>query len=270
MPAATSAALAAIPPPPGNAFDLGPLTLRYYGVAVALGVLAAILLARRRYAARGGDPETVDAVALWAVVAGLLGARLAWVSTNLDQVIERPIAVIAIWEGGLAFFGGLLLGGLAAVWQLRRRRASIADFADAVAPAIPLGQAIGRWGNYFNEELYGTATDLPWALELSTGELVHPTFLYEMLGNLVIVAVLLAIGRRGVVHPGGLLLVYGIGYGLLRFSLEFIRTDGNIFILGLSGNTYTAAGVLLASVVALVWWQRTTPAVRRASGAPTR
>ena len=245
--------------------DLGPLTLRYYGVAVALAVLAAIVLTRWRFAQRGGDPETVDAVALWAVLAGLVGARLAWVSTNLDQVVERPIALIAIWEGGLAFFGGLLLGGLAVVWQLRRRRASIPAFADAVAPAIPLGQAIGRWGNYFNEELYGTATDLPWALELSTGELVHPTFLYEMLGNLAIMAVLMVVGLRGLLRPGGLLLAYGIGYGLLRFSLEFIRTDGNIFIFGISGNTYTAAGLFLASIAALVWWQRREPA---ASGAP--
>lgn len=261
-------ALAAIPPPPDAVlFELGPLTARYYGVLIALGVVLAIVLTRRRYAAMGGEPDLVERVALWGVLAGLVGARLAWVSTNLDHLADEPLSIVAIWEGGLAFFGGLTVGVIVALLVLRRAGAGLPTFADAAAPAIPLAQAVGRWGNYFNEELFGTPTDLPWALELGSvqtvyepGTLVHPAFLYESLANLVLVGVIVWVGRRGWVRRGGLVFVYAMGYGLARFAIEQVRIDSNWEPFGMAINAWVALAVFLAGLVALVWWQRREPA----------
>jgi prolipoprotein diacylglyceryl transferase len=262
--------LAAIPPPPDNAIELGPLTIRFYGILIALGVVVAIVVTRRRYAARGGDPELVDRVALWGVIAGIVGARLGWVSTNLDRVIDSPLRIVAIWEGGLAFFGGLVLGVLVTLYVLRRSRADLPAFLDAAAPAVPLAHAIGRWGNYFNEELFGTPTDLPWALELGAGQtvhepgtLVHPTFLYESLANLALALVLMWLGRRALLRAGGLVFVYLMGYGIIRVLNEQLRIDANWEPFGMAINAWNALGILLLGVVGLVWWQRGAPTRRR-------
>ncbi len=252
--------LAQIPPPPSNALELGPLTLRYYGLAIAVGVLAAVLLTRRRYAARGGNPDDVDLVAIGAIVAGFLGARLGFVVWRLEDFADRPLSVFAVWEGGLVLFGGLL-AGIAVGWLLARRRGlDIAAFADAVAPAIPLAQAIGRWGNYANQELYGRLTDLPWALEVRAPDgsvtLHHPTFLYESLANLVLVGVLLAVDRTGRVARGGLLFAYLAGYGAIRFGVELLRIDTEFRLLGLSRNNWAFLALTLVGLAGLVWWQR--------------
>lgn len=255
--------LATIPPPPDNAIELGPLTIHFYGILIAVGVLVAILLTRRRYAARGGNPDLVDTVALWGVIAALVGARLGWVATNLDRVLDRPWSLFAIWEGGLAFFGGLLLGTIVALIVVRRAHGDVPRFVDAAAPAVPLAQAIGRWGNYFNQELFGTPTDLPWALELEQGgqivDTVHPAFLYESLANLLLVVVLLWLSRRALLRPGGLIFVYAIGYGLIRTLNEQIRVDSNWEPLGMAINAWWAVGIMLVGIVGLVWWQRREP-----------
>lgn len=252
--------LALIPPPPGSALDLGPLSLRYYGLAVALGVLAAVLLTRRRYRALGGNPDDVDLVAVGAVVAGFLGARLGFVIWRLDQFADRPLAALALWEGGLVLFGGLLVGLPVGYLLARRRRLDIPAFADAVAPAIPLGQAIGRWGNYFNQELYGRLTDVPWALRVRAADgsetLHHPTFLYESVANLLLVAVLLLLDRTGKIARGGLLFAYLAGYGLIRFSIELLRIDTDFRLLGLSRNNWAFLALTVAGLVGLAWWQR--------------
>jgi prolipoprotein diacylglyceryl transferase len=250
--------LATIPPPPGNAFELGPLTVHYYGVAIAIGVLVAVTLIRRRYASFGGDPELADRIALWAVFAGLVGARIGYVVPRLDRFAGDPLAILAIWEGGLVFFGGLFAGTAMAVYLVRRWGGDLPALADAVAPGIPLAQAFGRWGNYFNQELYGTSTDLPWALEIERGgqivDTVHPTFLYEMLGNLLLVAVLILLGRR--LKRGSLMFVYAIGYGVLRFAMEQIRTDERAFEVLFSANAWVSIGILLVGVAGLLWWRR--------------
>jgi prolipoprotein diacylglyceryl transferase len=252
--------LATIPPPPGNVIELGPLTIHYYGVAIAIGVLTAVTLVRRRYASFGGDPELADRIALWAVGAGLVGARIGYVLPRLDQ-FSSPLEMLAIWEGGLVFFGGLFAGTAMGIYLIRRWGGDLPAFADAVAPGIPLAQAFGRWGNYFNQELYGTSTTLPWALEIENAagqvvDTVHPTFLYEMLGNLVMVAVLIALGRSGRVRRGSLMFAYGIGYGILRFAMEQIRTDARAFDIIFPANAWVALGVLLAGIAGLIWWNR--------------
>ena len=257
--------LAQIPAPPGNAIDLGPLTINYYGMLIALGVLAAIFLARRRYASFGGNPDHIDAAGLVGLVAGLIGARLGYVIWRLDAFADRPLGVFAIWEGGLVLFGGLLAGVAAGLLVARRKRMDIPAATDAVAPAIPLAQAIGRWGNYFNQELYGRPTDLPWALEVDPGHRVagfeeyatfHPTFLYESLLNIVLVIVLLAISRTQRLARGALLFAYLAGYGAIRFSVELLRIDTDLRILGLSRNNWAFLAVFLLGVAGMIWWQR--------------
>lgn len=252
--------VATIPPPPANALELGPLTVHFYGVAIAVGVLVAVTLLRHRYAALGGDPDLTDRTAIWAVGAGLVGARLGYISTNLDRFVDRPLAVFAIWEGGLVFFGGLTLGALTAVWYIRRHGADIPAFADAVAPALPLAHAIGRWGNYFNEELYGTPTGLPWGLEVTHEPLpVHPTFLYESLANFLLAGTLVLAGRTGRLARGTLIFGYCAGYGVIRFLLELLRTDTTFRLFGLSRNAYAAIAIFLVGVVGGLWWQRRSP-----------
>ncbi|MGH3665581.1 MAG: prolipoprotein diacylglyceryl transferase [Egibacteraceae bacterium] len=189
--------LAAIPPPPANGLEMGPLNVRFYGLAIALGALAAIWLLRRRYAALGGNPEFADRAAVWAALFAVVGARLGYILPRLDRYAADPASAIAIWQGGLTFFGALAGGALGLVWYLRRHRTPMSTFLHAAAPGVPLAQAIGRWGNYFNQELYGRPTDVPWALRVDPDrrlspfeayELFLPTFLYEMLWNLALVA----------------------------------------------------------------------------------
>jgi prolipoprotein diacylglyceryl transferase len=258
--------LATIPPPPGNAVELGPLTVHYYGIAIALGVLVAITIVRRRYARLGGDPDLADQVALLAVVAGVVGARVGFITTNFGRFFpDDPLAVFAVWRGGLTFYTGLLFGTLAAMWLLRRSRGDLPAYADAAAPAIPVAQAFGRWGNYFNQELYGTPTDLPWALVVEPHrrlagyeafETFHPTFAYEMLGNLVIAGVLVWVGSTRRLRRGSLLFGYLLGYGALRFGMELLRIDTEPVLFGLTRNGLGSVGVFLVGLVGLWLHQR--------------
>ena len=252
-----SALLAVIPPPPGNKVELGPFTVHYYGICIAVGVLVAVTLLRRRFAARGGDPDLADRTAVWGVALGLLGARLAYVSTHFDRFLDRPWAVIAIWEGGLAFFGGLTLGTLTIIWYLRRNRGSVPDWLDSAAPALPLAHAIGRWGNYFNQELYGTPTDVPWALDLSfQAQHVHPTFLYESVLNLILAGTLLLLDRGRRFKRGTLTFCYLAGYGIIRFCMELLRTDTDWRLFGLSRNAYVSLLIVLIGLIGGAIWQR--------------
>jgi prolipoprotein diacylglyceryl transferase len=205
---------------------------------------------------------------VWAVLLGFVGARLAYASTHLDRFEGRPLAVLAIWEGGLALFGGLTVGVVVGVLLVRRWGGDVPRFADAVAPAIPLAQAIGRWGNYFNQELFGTPSDLPWAVEIdpvnrpaafADAATFHPTFLYESIYNLLVVVVLLRVERRTKLKPGNLLLVYGMLYGVGRFLLELIRTDTTFRLFGLSRNALVALAVVVGSGLLLRHRQRTAP-----------
>lgn len=269
---------ASIPSPPDNTFAVGPLEIHFYGLLIATGAMLAIAIGRRRYVARGGDLEVADGAAFWGLVCGFLGARLAYVSTHLDRFEGRPWAILFIWEGGLALFGGLTGGTVGSYLFLRRNNGDIAAFADSAAPALPLAQAIGRFGNYFNQELYGTPTTLPWALEIDPANRVspyeefstfHPTFLYESLYNLVLVGILLLIDRKKVLkRRGSLIFVYGIGYGLGRFLLELIRTDTTFRLLGLSRNAYVALAVLIAAGVLLYLYERRAPEALREDNEP--
>jgi prolipoprotein diacylglyceryl transferase len=261
--------LAYIPPPPSNGFHVGPLFFHFYGLLIAIGVLLAFWLARRRWQQAGHDPAEIEVPGIWAVVAGFVGGRLAYVSTHSGEFSGRWLHVFAIWEGGLALYGGLTLGILTGIFVAWRRGMSLPLVLDAAIPAIPLAQAFGRWGNYFNQELFGTPTRLPWALEVEPSfrpakyrefATFHPTFLYESIWNLLIVAALLYLSAKRTLRAGSIVLCYLVLYAFGRFLLELIRTDTTFRLFGLSRNAYVSLAVMIGAGVWLYLRERARPA----------
>jgi prolipoprotein diacylglyceryl transferase len=254
--------LAAIPAPPIGGLEIGPLDVRFYGVLIAFGAYLALQWTVRRYREAGGDEALAERAALAAILFGFLGARIGYVIPRFDRFIDRPLEILAIWQGGLALFGGLIAGTIAVIAVTRRGGGDVRAMADAVAPGLPLAQAIGRWGNYFNQELYGRPTDLPWALEVdpafrrpasvADAATFHPTFLYESLWNAVLVLVLVRLDRRRAVPRGALILVYAVGYGLGRFLIELIRIDTVERYVGLSRNNWLALALILVGIGGLL------------------
>ncbi len=269
--------VASIPSPPTNVIEIGPLTIHFYGILIAIGVIVAVSVAKLRYGRFGGNPEVIERLAIWAVVLGFLGARMAYVSTHLYRFEGRPWAILFIWEGGLALYGGLTVGTLVVVYLARRWGEDLWAIGDAVAVGLPLAQAIGRWGNWFNQELFGTPTDLPWGLEIAPEfrppqyaafETFHPTFLYESLWNVfVTVGLILWLERRGKLAKGASFAVYAVVYGTGRFLLELLRTDTTFRLLGLSRNGWVSLVAVAGGLVGL-WWLQRRGAPRRLVGEP--
>lgn len=278
----TAAVLASIPSPSKNLLEIGPLTIHAYGVMIALGVIAGIWLSGRRLeAARAGTREVMGTIGLWGVVGGIVGARAYYVITDPSDPWKRPSQWLKVWEGGLGIPGGLLLGVLVAGWVARRKGVAPAAVFTAAAPAIPLAQAIGRWGNWFNQELFGRPTSLPWALEIDydnlprangvplyePGTTFHPTFLYESLWNLALCGVLLLLDRRRPMRAGSLLAVYVGGYSVGRFLVENLRIDPANTGGGLRLNQWIALVAFVASMLYLIVDSR-RPVVAATPAAP--
>lgn len=261
-------ALTSIPSPPAQwaAFSIGPFTLHVYALVIVLGIVFAVWWTNRRLTARGGEPWIIIDIAVPAVILGLLGARLYHVATHpADYFYEGADwwRVFAIWEGGNAIIGGLIGGAIGAYIVCRMRGIRFLSFADAVAPALLAAQAIGRIGNWFNHELFGWPTDLPWGLEipqpnaaipegLPAGTLFHPTFLYEMLWNLVGIGVILVLERMFRMRWGKTVAIYFIWYGIGRMMIESIRVDYSEVILGLRSNVFGALVLALIGVVLFI------------------
>ena len=259
--------LSSIPSPSDGVLDIGPLSIHAYGLMIAIGVVAAVWLAGRRMEAAGvGTRDDMSSIALWAVGAGVVGSRLYYIVTDKSQPWKEPARWLKIWEGGLGIPGGLLAGVLVGMWAIKRRGLSVGAVCNAAAPAIPLAQAIGRLGNWWNQELFGRPTTLPWGLEIddahlpsgyAPGTLFHPTFLYEALWNLALCGVLILLGRRFTFRPGRLLVVYAAGYFSGRFWIEGLRIDPANAGGGLRLNQWVALAVVAAAVGYLVFdWQR--------------
>ena len=258
--------IASIPSPTFNSIELGPLSLNMYGLMIALGVVAAVWMFGRRLEQRQiGTADDASAIAVWAVLAGVIGARLYHVVTDYDLFRNDWGKIPAIWEGGLGIPGGLLLGIPVGLYVTHKRVIPMAAAATCAAPAIPLAQSIGRWGNYFNQELYGRATDLPWALEIDSAHLVdgyavgttfHPTFLYESLWSLGLVFLLLWIDRRFRPAPGQLMVMYIMGYGAGRFWVEGLRIDPADEIAGLRLNQWVALSAVVGGAIVLAFMRR--------------
>ena len=258
---------ASFPSPSQNVLEIGPLTIHFYGIMIAIGVIVAVLVAKRRYERFGGSGELLERVSIWTVAIGFLGARLGYVLTHTGDFIDRPWGVLFIWEGGLALYGGLTLGAVTAIYLLRRWKGDILAFGDAVAVGVPLAQAIGRLGNYFNQELFGTPTDLPWAVQIDPNiaaaagysgfATFHPTFLYESLWNIFLTAgVILWLEHRGKLAKGSSIALYLMIYGAGRFLMELMRTDTTFRFLGLSRNGWISAGAVLFGIGMFWWMQR--------------
>ncbi|MER3488059.1 MAG: prolipoprotein diacylglyceryl transferase [Chloroflexota bacterium] len=271
--------LASIPSPSSGTLDLGPVSIHMYGIMLLVGIAAAIGLAGLRWTRQGGDWDLVMRVAVWGVAAGVVGARLYHVITSYDQLPDAWWGPFAVWKGGLGVWGGILFGAVAGALVARRAGVSVAAFADAAAPAILLAQGIGRWGNWWNQELFGKPSDLPWALEIDPvhrpagyelAATFHPIFLYEFLFDLAGVAILLLVARRFAIRPPGLFALYVSYYTLGRLFEEQLRIDPSGHFLGQRVNFWVALVTFLASTSFFVWRQflggrRIRPAPERPS-----
>jgi len=235
-------------------------------------------VSRKRYVRFGGDGEFFEKVAIWAVVIGFLGARAGYVTTHSGMFTSRPYAVFFIWEGGLALYGGLLFGALTVIYMVHKRNADLFSFGDAVAIGVPLAQAIGRIGNYFNQELFGTPSDLPWAIIIDPNnrpngfeqfETFHPTFAYEAIWNaLILVPVILWLEKRGKLAKGASFGVYVAGYAFIRFWMELLRLDTTYRLFGISRNGWISL-LAFAGGLTWIWWTQKRAEKRTLVGDPT-
>jgi prolipoprotein diacylglyceryl transferase len=260
-----TALLASIPSPSRNVVDLGPLTIRLYGIMLVVGILSAVVVSRWRWVTRGGDPDLLYRAAMWGVIWGIVGARAYHVITSWNEVPDQWWGVFAVWKGGLGIWGGVAAGVITGAVVARRAGASIPMLADAAAPGILLAQGIGRLGNYFNQELFGKPTDLPWGLEIDprnrpagyeNDPTFHPTFLYEIIWDGIGVAALLWLDRKRTLRPGGIFWLYVMWYSLGRATWEeHLRIDPSHHILGMRLNGWVAIGVFLAALGAFLWNQ---------------
>jgi phosphatidylglycerol---prolipoprotein diacylglyceryl transferase len=257
-------------------FEVFGWTVRFYGIIIMSGVLLAGLLSAWRAKQAGHDPEIVWDLLIWLIIGGVIGARLWHVFTpppssiaagfTTAYYLTHPFDLIAIWRGGLGIPGGVIGGAIALYFFTRKRRLSFAEWADIAAPSLSLGQAIGRWGNFVNQELYGAPTDLPWAITIEPHKRVsgfmeyatyHPLFLYESLWNLGNMILLLWLSRRfgERLKPGDLFLTYLVVYPIGRFLLDFLRLDASM-LGGINANQTAMAIVAVLAAAALVWRHR--------------
>jgi phosphatidylglycerol---prolipoprotein diacylglyceryl transferase len=275
--------VATIPSPSSGTIDIGPLTIHMYGLTLLLAIAAAIVLTGIRWVRLGGDWDLVLRVAVWGVAFGVIGARLYHDATSWNEVPSQWWGFAAVWKGGLGVWGGILFGTLAGAVVIRRSGQSIRLFMDAAAPGLLLAQGIGRWGNWWNQELFGKPTDLPWALDIDFAHCpsryqnplagtctknFHPTFLYEFIYDLAGVGLLLWVGSRFRIKPPGLFALYVSYYTFGRFFEELLRIDPAHELYGVRLNAYVSIVVFICSTAFFIWWQffheeTGTPAVAR-------
>ncbi|MBS1862818.1 MAG: prolipoprotein diacylglyceryl transferase [Actinobacteria bacterium] len=257
--------LASLPSPSSSGLGIGPFEVHAYGLMYAIGVALAILITRRRWSAVGGNPDLVYDVALWAFPAGLIGGRIYFDLTSFSEMPHTWYGPIAVWDGGLGIWGGVAAGAAVGIWRLRRAGVSVAPFMDAVAPALLVAQAIGRIGNYFNQDLFGGPSSLPWAIQIAPANrpvgysnyaTFHPTFLYELIWDLALAAFLVWLGHHRRIRPPGLFALYVTGYSAFRIFEESIRVDPAHHILGLRLNLYVAAVLTILGAAWFVAIQR--------------
>ena len=262
-----------IPSPSISFVDLGPFRVHFYALFIILGIFVAAFMAHSRLKARGARGLEVTDIALWAVPFGIIGGRIVHVLTHLGDYFgegKDPMAVFRIWEGGLAIYGALIFGFLGAWLGSRSTGIRLLSFADAVAPGILIAQAIGRLGNYFNQELFGAPTTLPWGLAIEPGNpalpaglpidtLFHPTFAYEALLNLLGAAILLLLDRKFELRWGKLFALYLVWYSSVRFFIEDLRIDPSEVLLGLRTFQWFAVGGVLIGLALFLVQKRMHP-----------
>ena len=257
--------IASIPSPPQAVWHLGAIPIRAYAMCILAGIIVAIWITQRRLNTRGGKPGQALDVAVWAVPFGIVGGRIYHVITDPELYFvhgRNPWNAFAIWNGGLGIWGAVALGIVGAWIGCRRNGVALLDYADAAAPGIVLAQAIGRWGNYFNQELFGGPTSLPWGLEISPANrppgyaqyaTFQPTFLYESLWCVLVALALVLVDRRFSLAKGQIFALYGMLYTIGRGLIELLRTDHANHILGLRLNVWTSVIVFAGSTTAF-WY----------------
>jgi prolipoprotein diacylglyceryl transferase len=263
--------LAFIPSPPVSGIHLGPLFLHVYGLMYVIGIALAVYITGRRWAAAGGDRELVYDVALWVVPAGIAGGRIYFdITTPFDITPHTWWGPFAVWNGGLGVWGGIAAGAVVGAWRVRRAGASVGVFMNAAAPAVLVAQAAGRIGNYFNQELFGKPSGLPWALQISRAARLNagipaadlkfstfqPSFLYELIFDLAWAAALTWLGHHRKIRPQGLFALYVAGYSGYRIFEETIRIDSSAHFLGLRLNFFVAIVMTAAGVAWFIVVQR--------------
>ena len=257
--------LASIPSPDSGVIDVGPIPLHAYGLLLAIGVLVAAWIAERRWVARGFDGKTFNDMAVWIVVGGIVGARVYHVISDYQLFTDDWLRAFQIWKGGLSIWGVLAGGVIAVIVMTRVKHVETLTLMDCVAPGLLAAQAIGRWGNWFNQELFGRPTDLPWGLEIDpanrpaeyiTEPTFHPTFLYESLYCLAMLGVLLAVERRFRLRKGQAFALYLPLYTFGRFFFENLRVDPSEKVLGMRFNAWVSALICLGSTAWLIWLGR--------------
>ena len=256
---------ASIPSPHTGTIDLGPLTIHMYGLMLLLAIAACIWLTGVRWTRRGGDWDLVLKVAVWGVAAGIVGARAYHDITSWNEVSSpKWKGIFAVWEGGLGVWGGILCGTLAGAYVVKRSGQSVFLFMDAIAPGLLLAQGIGRWGNYWNQELFGQPSDLPWALEIDPAHrpagyeldaTFQPTFLYEFIWDVLGAILLIIIGWRFRIKPPGLFALYVMIYTGFRAYEETLRIDPAHVFLGQRLNFWVSVVVFALATAFFVWWQ---------------
>jgi prolipoprotein diacylglyceryl transferase len=262
-----------IPSPDQSVWHLGPVPIRGYALSIILGIVAAIWIGEKRWVARGGKPGEVSDVAVWAVPFGLIGGRIYHVLTDWHLYFGSggsPVEALYIWRGGLGVWGAISLGAVGVLIACRLHGIKMLPMADALAPGVLVAQAIGRWGNWFNQELFGKPTDLPWALEIDPDyrppgyedfATFHPTFLYEFVWNLLAFAVIIWLDRRYRLGHGRVLALYVMGYTLGRAWTEMLRIDTVQMddVLGLRLNVWTSIVLFIGAAAYFVWAGRNRP-----------
>ena len=263
---------ASLPSPSQGVWLLGPVPLRAYALIIIAGIIVAVWLGNRRYVARGGAPGTITDIAIWAVPFGIVGGRLYHVLSDSQLYFGENgagfVAALRIWDGGLGIWGAVTVGALGAWIGARRAHVALPPVGDAIAPGIALAQAIGRWGNWFNQELFGAPTTLPWGLEIDPAnrpggyeayETFHPTFLYESLWMVAVAFVLIWADRRFRMGHGRVFALYVLLYCVGRLWIESLRIDSANTILGLRLNIWTSIAVGLGALAYLVISSRMRP-----------
>jgi phosphatidylglycerol---prolipoprotein diacylglyceryl transferase len=256
-----------IPSPPINGFHAGPLFVHFYGLMYVVAITLAIIITQRRWRAVGGDRSLLTDVATWAIPAGIIGGRIYFdITTPFDIVPKHAwYGPLAVWDGGLGVWGGIAAGAAVGIWRVHRAGADWRLMGNAVAPALLVAQAVGRIGNYFNQELFGKPTGLPWGLEISRAARLgsgipaadlkyttfQPSFLYELIFDLALAALLVWLGHHRNIRPPGLLALYVAGYSAYRIFEETIRIDSSAHFLGLRLNFFIA---LVGTVAGLAWF----------------
>jgi prolipoprotein diacylglyceryl transferase len=251
--------LSFIPSPPVNGFHLGPLDIHFYGLMYVVAIALAIYITRRRWAALGGNPDLVWDIAIWVVPAGIIGGRIYFDLTTPHDIPHHWWGPLAVWSGGLGVWGGIAAGALVGVWRLRRAGLRAGLFANAIAPALLVAQAVGRIGNYFNQELFGKPSGLPWALHIDMAARLN--------FDLALAAVLVWLGHHRRIRPWGLFALYVTGYSGYRIFEETIRIDSSQYFLGLRLNFFVA---LVMTIIGLAWFVLAQRAPEVPAGAGVR